>query len=263
MKRLLHITDCHLFADVDRCGYGQINPYQSLAAILHRVFNDNDQGDNADGLDGVTGEANIDAVIVTGDISGDDSKQSYHHFKHLVARYIPSPIWVIPGNHDNNPHFNDILGDIWLRAGDSKAMGPWHVHGLDTRHKGTQGQVNKEQLDKVSGAMTRETNRHHLLCLHHHLYPSNSWMDAHNLLNPTCLTTWLTQHPNVKALLHGHLHTPLRQCVGTSDTPIFGGPSTSWQWEMSDDFALSPLTPGYQIVTLHDTGHVSVKIERL
>ena len=268
MKRLLHITDCHLFADPNRTGYGNINPYRSLAAILSRVFNQCEDkprvGTHEESEPPFTKtHAHLDGVIVTGDISGDDSEQSYLNFKQLIERYVSVPLWVIPGNHDNNPYFSQLLGDFWLQAGARQPFGQWCLHGLDTRTTGTQGVIDNQQLLSISNAIAQQENLHHLLCIHHHVYPTGSWMDTHNLQNPEHLIYWLKQQAAVKALIHGHVHTPLRQCVEATKTPIFGAPSTSWQWQMSADFAVSKLAPGYQILTLYPTGNLSVEIERI
>lgn len=268
MKRLLHITDCHLFADPDRTGYGDIKPYHSLARILSRVFNLCENEPQTEAYDGSAqpttyAPGHIDGVIVTGDISGDDSKQSYLHFRQLIARYVSVPLWVIPGNHDNNPYFSQLLGDLWLQAGTRQVFGQWCLHGLDTRTTGTQGIIDNDQLLSVSNAIAQQESRHHLLCIHHHVYPTGSWMDTHNLRNPERLINWLKHQREVKALIHGHVHTPLRQFVDATKIPIFGAPSTSWQWQMSVDFSVSTLSPGYQILTLHPTGNLSVEIERI
>ena len=70
--RLLQLSDCHLFADHAQTGYG-VNPYQSLSRVLECA----------------AGES-PDYVIITGDVSGDNSEESYRHFLSLmnpVRRY--------------------------------------------------------------------------------------------------------------------------------------------------------------------------------
>ncbi len=83
---LIQISDCHLLESPARSGYGDINPLQSLETVLETVVS----------LD-------VDGVLVTGDISGDDSEQSYQHFIQAINQHLPDiPVKVIAGNHDNN-----------------------------------------------------------------------------------------------------------------------------------------------------------------
>ena len=60
MIRLLHLSDCHLFADVSRSGYGQVNPFSSLKSLLKRAFANK------------VNHFGVEAIVVTGDISGDN-----------------------------------------------------------------------------------------------------------------------------------------------------------------------------------------------
>ncbi|MFT4746161.1 MAG: Icc protein, partial [Congregibacter sp.] len=82
---IIQISDCHLFSDTQKTGYNSINPYQSLQHILAEVkFHQ------------------PDVLLVTGDISGDGSGQSYQHFSKLLCETkIKCRIGIIPGNHDN------------------------------------------------------------------------------------------------------------------------------------------------------------------
>ena len=99
---LIQISDCHLLESPARSGYGDINPLQSLEAVLKTVVS----------LD-------VDGVLVTGDISGDDSEQSYQHFIQAINQHLPDiPVKVIAGNHDNNALFDTLLSP-WLLTPDN------------------------------------------------------------------------------------------------------------------------------------------------
>ena len=90
---IIQITDCHLFSEVQKIGYNNINPYQSLQHILSEV---------------TLRRPNV--LLVTGDISGDGSGQSYQHFSRLLDETgINCQIGIIPGNHDNQAQMKHIL----------------------------------------------------------------------------------------------------------------------------------------------------------
>ena len=102
--RLVQISDCHLLADKHQALY-DINPYDSLEQVLSLIA-----------------ENPPNALIATGDISGDDSAESYGHFIALMTRYLPACPWrVIAGNHDSNAQFLPSLSGYVLEAGSSWA----------------------------------------------------------------------------------------------------------------------------------------------
>jgi len=83
-------------------------------------------------------------------------------------------------------------------------------------------------------------------------------------VNPSDLLHWLNTQRLIRGIIHGHVHYPIFDELGEEHkVPVFGAPSTCWQWAMTSDFGVSELTPGGQIITLHDTGAVTRHIERL
>lgn len=242
--KLVQISDCHLFASPESSGYGGIKPAESLKAVLTQAIVERPDG-----------------LLFTGDITGDDSAASYQLFLHIVRSIAGDIPWrVVPGNHDNNRFFNDALGQYWLTANT-----PWHLrdtylHGLDTRYEGTQGIVKQDQLLMVSQNISRLPNAIHLLAIHHHPVAISSWMDNHALHNTGALATWLEEQP-VRAILHGHVHAETEKVL--SRVPVFGVPSSSWQWQRSDEFGVATEAPGYRVVECAEPGVVTTLVHRI
>ncbi|MEW9798422.1 metallophosphoesterase family protein [Alteromonas sp. CYL-A6] len=242
--RLIQLSDCHLFSAPDKAGYNGIRPYHSLDRVLAQL----------------AGEA-PDAVLVTGDISGDDSAASYAHFLALMKRHLSCCDWrVLPGNHDHNPHATQLAA-YELRAGQPWQLDKWLIHGLDTRTPATAGWVNQTELTATSDAIASYPEHAHLLALHHHILPADSWMDSHPLSNAADVLAWLDAHPCVKTVIHGHVHYPLIRTQG--DCQILGVPSTCWQFAMTPSFEVDSAPPGYRILTLHNDGHIESEIRRV
>lgn len=243
--RVIQFSDCHLFADAQECGYDDINPYSSLQDIIE-----------------LTVSCNPDAVVITGDISGDDSEQSYHHFMNLMQGLPVSIPWrVLPGNHDQNEHFDNLLGNLMLQPGKPWVFKHWHLHGLDTRYQGTKGWVYDQQLAQLDLAIARSPGAHHVVALHHHVIPTQSWMDTHALVNADRLLSWLDEQTNVPIVVHGHIHND--QQAKHHHSHIMGVPSTSWQFKCQDTFATENLSPGLRIMDLENNGQWQTTIRRL
>ncbi len=244
MKRLVQISDCHLLADPARDAYG-INPALSLKSVLTAAM-----------------QCHPDVVLVTGDISGDDSAASYQLFQRLMEDSAGNTPWfVIPGNHDLNPHYDAQLTPRQLCAGDPLDLGSWQLHGMDTRYQGTLGFARTSELSAIEQAMTAAPDCHHMVALHHHIEPSHSWMDRHKLTNAQDVAKWITRQPRLRAAIHGHIHSQSHYQIG--DCAIMSVPSTCWQWAMQPEFGVENIQPGYRELLLSEDGNWTTTIRRL
>lgn len=251
-KKIVQLSDCHLFEDSAKSGYQGINPYKTLECIVDTILQDPE----------------LDAgflVLVTGDISGDDSKQSYQHFYSLIEPLlVRNALRVIPGNHDNNPHYFDMLGRWHLRADMPIEIGDWVIHGLDTRTakpKSAKGEVKMEELHAIAQSIAIRPAKYNLVALHHHPIVSDSWMDKHELMGSETLLAWLAQQSGIAGLLHGHIHHPLRHILNNG-VMIAGAPSTAWQWAMTQEFGVTNESAGYQVITLNNNGTFNCEVRR-
>ncbi|RDV27976.1 hypothetical protein DXV75_03130 [Alteromonas aestuariivivens] len=243
--RLLQITDCHLFADPQQVGPGNINPFQSLQKILSLALS-----------------LAPDGVLFTGDLSGDGSEQSYQHFAALAESWLREiPWYTIPGNHDLNPFYDEILHRKNLAVGSSWKFNGWLVHGLDTRWQGTRGRVCTHALNRIGDSIAANPNDGHILALHHHPLPSLSWMDRHDLENAEVLLNWLQSHTNLPLVVHGHVHAEMELHFGHS--AILGAPASAWQWQLSEDFGVDPQAPGLRIIDLEHPNQWCSSIRRI
>lgn len=270
MITLIQISDCHLFKDKDKIGYAGIAPYHSLTRVLSAVresLTDISESNNQSADKETIGQEPKVIVLVTGDISGDNSPESYLHFTALMEQYIePENIdwFVLAGNHDNNPHFESYLGSRHLQSTNPISFSNWQIHGMDTRASGNMhtaaGEVKGDDLIALKQSLDASQHVNHLVALHHHVLPSKSWMDKHFLANAQHLELLINEYPQIKALIHGHIHSPLRQKIGANSTPSYGSPSTCWQWQMRAEFGVSEASPGYQVINLMDDGTVDVRV---
>ncbi|GGW80175.1 metallophosphoesterase [Alteromonas halophila] len=242
--KLIQISDCHLFDDTEKTGNGDINPYHTLSRVLDDVM-----------------QQGCDAVIVTGDISEDDSHASYSHFMLMMEEKLGELPWkMIPGNHDNNDHFEE-LSQRHLVAGDPWDLEKWCLHGLDSRTSTSQGNVDQKQLAATESALAQYTSKYHLLCLHHHLIDTNSWMEKHNMTNAEDVLDWITDQPQLEHVIHGHIHSPVESDY--QGNKIYAAPATCWQYALSEEFALADEAPGYRIIELLDDGTFTTSVRRI
>lgn len=242
---IIQLSDCHLFSSKSKSGYNKINPIQSLADVLQEVKT-----------------LSPELVIASGDISGDGSRESYRHFRQLWCNSgLSCPLMVLPGNHDDlallKAEFTEYL--VWTAK--PIHIGRWHIHGLNSKHKGTLGKLDKAHIKSLQDYLQDFATDFHLVAVHHHPLACGGWMDKHEWLNRKEFVALVEQNPQLKAVIYGHIH---HESVRKLDhCEYMSCPSTSWQWAMQAEFAFTNESPGFRIIHLHNDGTVSTAVQRV
>ncbi|WP_339719317.1 metallophosphoesterase [uncultured Paraglaciecola sp.] len=245
--KIIQISDCHLLADTKKFGYQEINPFHSLQKILASVK-----------------QHKPDVLLVTGDISGDATRQSYQHFSGLLQdAKIDCRIAIIPGNHDNQEHLATNVHQeyLWLQHPQLVLPNHWHIHLLDTQSHATLGQLSQDKLHSLTDYVNQHSNEYHLLAAHHHPISCGGWMDKHQWLNRQEFNAVVAKNQAIKGVVYGHIHTAIEQQV--NQCVYLACPSTCWQFATQASFATSDLKPGYRVINLLENGQISTSIHRL
>jgi Icc protein len=245
--KIAQITDCHLFADSNKVGYKQINPFTSLRLILKEVA-----------------LHRPDMLLVTGDLTTDGTAQSYRHFSTLLQQTKMScAYYILPGNHDNQQQLQETFpaSQLWQTDVEPFLDSPWLVHLLNTQGKGNQGHLSANDLAQLEKKLVENNDRFHLLAVHHHPLPCGGWMDKHQWQNRDEFNQLVARHESVKTIIYGHIHMDIQQQQHGS--LYLACPSTCWQWQNSENFGLSPLMPGYRMLNLHHDGQITTTVHRL
>lgn len=245
--KIVQISDCHLFAEASKTGYNDINPVNSLEDILSEVK-----------------VHRPDVLLITGDISGDGSEQSYQHFSRLIhTAKINCRIGIIPGNHDNQEKLtaNVVKEYLWSHQPQMTLPNKWHIHLLDTQYQQTVGRISDTSLESLSEYVSQHSNDYHLLAAHHHPIPIGGWMDKHEWKNRQEFNAVVAKNQSIKCVIYGHIHWAVEQ---QKDQCIYMAcPSTCWQFANQEFFATTNLKPGYRVINLLENGQISTSIHRL
>ena len=189
--RLVQITDSHIFAEPDGCLLG-LNTRDSFEAVCERVSRE---------------EWKPDALLATGDLSQDASPESYQY----LAEYFKSmdtPTFWLPGNHDNAETMELYLSNSKVFSANQLLLGNWQVIMLDSAVKGkVYGQLDQAQLEFLETSLNRYPEKNALVCLHHQpLEVGSTWLDQIGLKNSEDFKKLLTNYPQVKGVVLGHVH---------------------------------------------------------
>ena len=243
--RIVQVSDCHLFSDPEKTSYNDINPYQSLKAVLQSAANESP-----------------DLLLLTGDLSGDDTEQSYHHLKQLLSKpYLPNQIRMLPGNHDLPDTMREMFGNDICRFEGIEEFGNWRFHYLNSHYKGTLGMVSEERLQSLQYDILNEPHMQHIVVVHHHALDTMSWMDKHEWINRSKFLQLMHFLPRPIRVLYGHIHSDVFRSF--SGQEYYACPSSCWQWQLSEEFAVSDEHPGYRVIELGDNGEWLTWVNRI
>jgi Icc protein len=245
--RILQISDCHIFSDISKCGYQQINPYHSLQKVLIEVSN-----------------YKPDMLLITGDVSGDGSEQSYQHFKSLLSKCdIQVPWIVLAGNHDAPEILKKQFhaNNLGLSRSIPLVNLNWQCHFVNSHYQGTLGLVAQTDLDELAQRLMGARDDNHIVFVHHHPIQTGSWMDKHEFVNRQQFVEVLESHAQVKAVAFGHVH----QAIDKMQNSIryLGCPSTCWQWANKESFAVANETAGFRVIDLAADGQLNTFVQRV
>ena len=244
--RLIQLSDCHLFSDPNKTGYNNINPYQTLRSILAMI-----QAEKPDML------------LFTGDMSGDYSKQSYTHLKHLLSQTSNTPVRMIPGNHDVPELISEIFGAEVTRVDGCEDLNNtnWRIHYLSSHFEGAKGRIDLPRLAKLEHDILIAPEKSHLIAVHHHPLDTVTWMDKHDWINRSQFLQLMHILPSNIRIVYGHIHHASQRVL--CGQHYYSCPSTCWQWAQTKDFGVLDDSPGCRIIEAGEQGCWRTKIQRL
>lgn len=229
--RLVQISDCHLYADPgarSRTGFslGQLEAVVAAVRVVHP-----------------------DVVIVTGDISEDETRVSYQHAQRVFST-LECPWYWLGGNHDQPALMRDVCG-----VEDEIDLGDWRLLIADTHAPGgAHGELGEARIAGLVERLARD-ERPALLAMHHPpLAVGSAWLDEIGLKDSEALWQALMPFAQLKAIICGHIHQAFvgRRQLDAGEVMIYGCPATADQFlPGAVDFAVDEAAcAGYRIVDL-------------
>ncbi|GAA5648014.1 MULTISPECIES: 3',5'-cyclic-AMP phosphodiesterase [Vibrio] len=246
--KLLQITDTHLFAPEDG-SLLSVNTAESFHAVVAAILER---------------QVGFDAILATGDISQDHSRESYEKFERGIQP-LSQPCFWLPGNHDYKPSMGAILPSQQIQTAEHVLLGEhWQMILLDSQVVGVpHGRLSDAQLTLLDNQLSAHPDRYTLVLLHHHpLLVGSAWLDQHTLKDSEAFWEIVDKHSNVRAVLCGHIHQEMDLQRG--DVRVMATPSTCVQFKpRSNDFALDRQSPGWRELELCQDGTLHTQVQRL
>jgi Icc protein len=245
--KVVQITDTHLFESPDVSRYG-VNSWRTLQAVVADV---------------AANHPDFDAVLLTGDLSQDETPGSYELLKEALAPLRTAPFYAIPGNHDNLEYMRSRLEESDFFVFRDAHLDGWRVAMLNSQVPGqVHGELGAAQIDRLAASL-RGADEHVIVAMHHPPVAIDSaWLDRLRCLDGEQLLAVLT-NPPVKAVVCGHVHQNFEGKAG--GIPILTTPSTCAQFTPAvPKFDVeAAAAPGYRVFELERDGRWSSSVCRV
>lgn len=203
--RVLVLSDTHIAADPERLSRAGVNMANRLIAVI----------------DDATARA-YRFTLINGDTAYDIGERGDYELLGLLTLRKTSlaafmePLHVLLGNHDDRDNFRAVLGDPAsdlvdkhvrkLGVADGSRFCDWLL--LDSLRivDETPGELEAAQLAWMDEALGRSPDRPVIIAVHHPPVPDDDPDRPFALQDHEAFWAIVEQHPNVKAVLHGHTH---------------------------------------------------------
>ena len=243
--RIVQLSDTHLMASAGGTLLG-LDTDASLAAVCRLVAS----------------LAPIDALLLTGDLAGDEAESAYQRLDQVVSALGVPSFWL-PGNHDAVWSEGHALSHYFQR---SIHLPHWDVLMLNTQHAGAvAGHLDEGEVHALRNAVAQaETSgRPLLVATHHPLLPVGSkWLDEIGVQNAAEALEVLTVLGERAVVVSGHVHQDSAQVH--RGVQCLTSPSTCVQFApMSAEFQLDAMAPGCRELTLHADGSWETAVHRV
>lgn len=244
--QVIQLSDTHLFAEPKRDLLG-LPTQETLLTVLAAIRQ-------------LQPKPNL--LLLTGDLSQDESVESYQRLRDLIAS-LQIPTYWLPGNHDRLPLMEQVLCHSPISAQKAFQNNGWNFILLNSMSPGNvYGELTVDSLSGLEQQLQQLPDQPTLLALHHPpCLIGSDWMDQIGLRNPEPLLAIIDRYPQIKLVLFGHIH---QEFVATrAGVQYLGCPSTCVQFKpQHSDFAIDQQQPGFRLLTLHPEGSFSTSVNR-
>jgi Icc protein len=245
VSRVIQLSDTHLMSDPGGTLVG-IDTDRSLAAVCRLISR----------------QPGIDALLLTGDLAGDEAESAYIRLRDRLATLDVPSFWL-PGNHDA-PAWENTIFDRHFRR--HIRCPHWDILMLNTQRPGeVAGCLSEAELTFLNAAAerSRATQRPLLVATHHPLAAVGcQWLDAQVVRNGAQALSILAPLGKKAVVISGHVHQDSSQVhEGVS---CFTVPSTCVQFAPgSQQFKVDDQPPGCRLLELYEDGRLETQILRV
>lgn len=241
--KVIQISDTHLFADDELEIFGAKSNL-TFKKVMRKII-DEDSHD-------------ADMVFLTGDISQDETKESYEKIAHDLSS-LNLPVYWIPGNHDDLAQLESIFMNAENFNRQSNLSLPhWYLIFLDTKIDGRDdGLLSLAELKRLKDEiMAAQVNKKIAIIMHHHPAPVGTPLIDNYILQNNKDFWDIVTGTKVELVICGHVHGDYR--FKYNNVMIESSPATCLQWEKGTKDLKVDMKIGYKIYYFKQDGYKAI-----
>lgn len=213
---VFQITDTHLFKNDQHEMFG-VNTNKNFYSTLKKIHQSK--------------EFNPDLFILTGDLSQDESEESYQKISDAMNEFGKKVYWI-PGNHDNIATMHKIFDKNPLFAYvNNVSLNDWELVFLNTKIDGhDKGFISETELINLENTLASlKKNKPIAIIMHHHPIEVNTpLIDQYILMNAHNFWEIIDKNTDVNLIICGHVHGDYS--IKRKNVHIETAPATCLQW---------------------------------
>lgn len=243
---VIQITDTHLFSDKST---------ELLGYCTHKYLTDT--------IDHVLkSRTKPNIVLITGDISQDETAQSYKLALEQFER-LDCLVYWIHGNHDNEIELKPIFNNSpKLKKLDKLSVPFWDFISINTCRYGTEkGYIEDDEYERflLKIEETKKKNKKIAVVMHHHPIPVDTpLLDECMLENHDKFLRVAKQNKEIKLIICGHVHGNYR--IVHDELVMESCPATCFQWKKGASEDETENRRGYKIFNFNADAYTSSTI---
>lgn len=239
--KIIQLTDLHLFNDKTKKLLNIIT-YHSVEKIIDHIYQY---------------EKDYEAIIVTGDISQDETVASYQLAINLLKQ-LNKPIYYLQGNHDKKENLDLVFSK---QKPIEELYSPyWNFISVDTVDYGKDsGLISNDELNKLKNKISKNEKNNIALIMHHHcLKLGTPLIDDCMLLNSNKLLEIIDKEKRIKLVICGHAHNDYKLIHKNFILEV--APAVCFQWKKGTKTPITENHYGYKKYSFMENQYLSEAI---
>ena len=229
--KIIQLTDTHLFANDTSELFG-VKTNLKFRNIIEKIL--------------VKDIVDTDIFILTGDISQDESEQSYQIIAESLSK-LNIPVYWIPGNHDDVTQMESVFNKYKDFVRTRQLSFPdWNLIFINTKlNNADEGYLTKYELKILQKELQLASHKKIAIIMHHHPAPVGTPLIDHYILKNNAAFWEIVTGTKVELIICGHVHGDY--AFKYNNIMIESAPATCFQWEKgTTDLRIDPHI-GYKI----------------
>ena len=247
--RIIHMSDLHLTSD-KRHIWG-VDTFGHFVKALDRIAN----------------IANVDCIVISGDIA-DDGDLSTYQYADKMLNMLNVPVLWCPGNHDNINTFFEFERNSKCIIGSPQVINGFRFVSVNSvapdednpEKNRSKGIVFENDFTKLRVDM-QDKGLPTILVMHHPSFDPGGWLANKVLKNKEIFMETIQKYEDIFLILCGHIHYYMRYKI--VDKTIISAPSVGFAFNNNlPQYEIDNGNEGFLIIDIENR-HITIKTVKL